>query len=235
MVAYRLALRSARSANSSVVDMLSGELSEPIPSLVSSVSGTVLDVGPGSGTQLYLFKSSKVTTLYGVEPETALHEDLRKRIKINGLEGKYNVLTCGAEKESLVPALAKKGLLQQEIGSGVFDYIVCLRVLCGVTNAQETVNGLYRLLKPGGSLIVAEHIRNPWPKKGGWMIPWGLQKVYKMLGWSFWIGGCNIDRDTETMLLRAPGSNSDWQKVRLRMIQPWGSIPYLLGHLVKKS
>lgn len=215
--------------------MLSGPISEPIPSLLSSVSGTVLDVGPGSGTQLYTFKSSKATAFYGAEPETALHDDLRKNVKVNELDGKYNILTCAAEKDSLIPALAKEGVLQRGSSGGVFDYIVCLRVLCGVTNAQETLDGLYRLLKPGGTLIVAEHIKNPWPKKGGWMIPWALQKGYKMLGWSFWVGGCNIDRDTEKMLLRAPGSSDGWQKVHLRILEPWGSIPYLLGHLVKKS
>ena len=214
--------------------MLSGPLREPIPSLLASVSGTVLDVGPGSGSQLHNFKSSKADLFYGAEPETALHDQLHKNVKFNGLDGKYNILTCGAEKESLVPALAKEGLLQQGIDNGVFDYIVCLRILCGVTDVQETVDGLYRLLKPGGTLIVAEHVRNPWPEKGGWVIPWILQRIYKMLGWSFWMGGCNIDRDTERVLLRASGSSEKWQKIHLQTVDPWSSIPYLLGHLVKR-
>ncbi|KAL9079106.1 MAG: hypothetical protein Q9157_001990 [Trypethelium eluteriae] len=215
--------------------MLSAELPQPIPSLLSSVSGTVLDVGPGSGTQLYTMRLAKTTTIYGAEPEIALHDQLRKNTITNGLEGKYKILACGAEKETLVPALAKAGLLQEGVGNGLFDYIVCLRVLCGVTNVQETVDGLYKLLKPGGTLIVAEHVKNPWPEKGGWIVPWALQKVYKVLGWSFWIGGCNIDRDTKRILLNAPGSSDGWQKVHLLIPEPWNSIPYLLGYLVKKT
>ncbi|KAI9688858.1 MAG: hypothetical protein M1822_001215 [Bathelium mastoideum] len=213
---------------------LGADLPEPIPSLLQSVSGMVLDIGPGSGTQVHNFKNCKDTTVYGAEPEIALHGTLHRNIEKDGLGGKYHILTCGAEKESLVPACAKEGLLQQGIGSGVFDYIVCLRVLCGVTNAQDTVDGLYRLLKPGGVLIIGEHVKNPWPHRGGWFIPRALQKVYMLLGWSFYIGGCTLDRDTEQILLRAPGSSEAWEKVDLDTQNAWGSMPRLLGYLVKK-
>lgn len=101
--------------------------------LIATCSGTVLDVGPGSGTQVHLFNPEKVEIICGVEPAVDLHMKLHHATKNAGLGGKYEILAAGAQPESLIPELAKRGL----VGDGteaVFDTVVCIRVLCGVSS-----------------------------------------------------------------------------------------------------
>ena len=46
------------------------------------------------------------------------------------------------------------------IEKGSFDTILSIQVLCCVTHPERTVQELYELLKPGGQLIVYEHVRS---------------------------------------------------------------------------
>jgi len=186
----------------------------------------VLDLGPGSGDQLhhYAASASSVAEIYGVEPAGTLHAKLALKADEAGFEGKYRILGCGAEPDSLVPALEKEGLLAR--GSEPFDEIVSIRVLCGVPEVKETVDGLYALLKPGGRLIVMEHVAAP-----GITVARVIQGMYMWIGgWKFWMGGCCLDRDTER-LLRGAGK---WRDVDLKTLNPWSTIPQIVGVLVKE-
>lgn len=195
--------------------------------LLSSLHGIVLDIGPGSGDQLHRYSSSASTVkaIYGAEPAVDLHPQLAQKAKDAGLEGKYHILSCGAELQSLIPALAKDGLLK-DATEGVFDEIVSIRVLCGVPDLKETVDGLYGLLKSGGRLIVTEHVVSR-----GSAIARMLQVAYMWVGgWKFWMGGCCLDRDT-TKVLRDAGM---WQNVELKIWNSWSAIPHIVGYLVKQ-
>lgn len=51
--------------------------------LMAKAKGIVLDIGPGAGDWVHLFKAEKegkmgITKIYGVEPNTALHARLRE-------------------------------------------------------------------------------------------------------------------------------------------------------------
>jgi SAM-dependent methyltransferase len=214
-------------------------MSETMPgdtvALISTASGVVLDIGPGTGELLHCLKPDQITMVYGPEPAVDMHLALQANIEKVGMEDKYEILSSGAESSTLIPALAKKGVIKLDEGGGegIFDTIMCIRVLCGVPDQEETIKELYRLLKPGGRLLVCEHIAYPWPKRGN-LVGMIMQKVYVLAGWSFWIGGCHLNRDTETVLRRAGGKDG-WKKFDLTPISSWHPIPFVVGELVKQD
>ncbi|KAI9707466.1 MAG: hypothetical protein M1836_000427 [Candelina mexicana] len=207
--------------------------SDALTSILSTATGTVLELGPGSGGQVKYLTNPSTQAIYGAEPCEGLHKALRKSVADAGLGDKYHVLGCGGEIGSLVPGLAKAGLLRDGETSEVFDSIVCVRVLCSVPNIEETVKGLYALLKPGGRIIICEHVVNP----GGEMsstLARILQGVYMLMGWKIFLGGCHLDRDTLGALQKAGGSGG-WERVKIEMQSEWSTIPHALGVLVKKG
>jgi SAM-dependent methyltransferase len=201
-----------------------------IPPLLATAGGTVLDIGPGTGTQTKLFDPRKVQMMFGAEPCVGLHEDLRAKIVACGFSSKYHILPCGAEPQSLIPALNKAGFSAADLESGIFDTIVCVRVLCSVPNPAETIRGLYDLLKPGGKLLICEHVVNPWTSRGGSVIARLFQALYGFLGWSFFVGDCHLNRDTERTLKEV----GDWESVALERSFCWAPLTYISGALVKK-
>jgi SAM-dependent methyltransferase len=219
-------------------ETMSQEMPPGTGSLLASVSGVVLDVGPGSGTQLHFFDPSKITKMYGVEPGVDMHAKLLENAQKCGFSnGQYEPIAAGAEPPSLIPALAKRGLLSPrgkgESGEGIFDTIACVRVLCGVPNHRETIEGLYRVLKPGGRLVICEHVVNPWPHGGG-LVGRVLQKVYMVLGWWFWMGGCCLDRDTESVLKDVAKADGGWKSFEVKRLDQWTVLPHIVGEMVKR-
>ena len=156
--------------------VLGKKFAEYVPSslrpILADSRRVILNVGPGAGDQLgYYKRPENITAIYGAEPNVDLHAALRENATKAGLGEKYKVLPCGAEPEFLIPALTKDGLLGNEgsLRNGVFDEVICIRVLCGVPKQRETIEGLYRCLKPGGRFVVCEHVVNDESGLGGWM------------------------------------------------------------------
>ena len=209
---------------------MSSEMPEGTASLVATASGVVLDIGPGSGTQLHLFTPSKITKIYGTEPAVDMHVELKRNADKCLLGEKYEILSAGAEPQSLIPALAKNGLLEAsgQNGTGVFDTIVSLRSLCGVPSQEATVESLYRLLRPGGRLLLCEQ---PYPN-GGDLIASIMQRLFMLFGWSLWLGGCCLDRDTDKVLRKVAGPKG-WREVKVKYLQTYATIPYIVGEMVK--
>ncbi|KAH8598579.1 hypothetical protein B0O99DRAFT_615440 [Bisporella sp. PMI_857] len=205
--------------------------------LLASSRGVVLDVGPGAGHQLFRFSHPEnITMIYGAEPGVSMHAALGESAYKTGLGDKYRILACGAEPESLIPALAREGLLGGEkmLGNGVFDEIVCIRVLCGVPRIEETVEGLYRCLKPGGRFVLCEHVVNA-GSEGSSLVGWFLQYLYTALGWSFFLGGCQLRRDTTALLMKAAEADDGWAMVHLEKVDEWSAIPHIVGYCIKKA
>jgi hypothetical protein len=192
--------------------------------------GIILDVGPGCGHQLFRFSSpDRITAVYGAEPSTSMHQDLLQRAEKLGLGEKYKILSCGAELESLEPSLAKAGLLgtNTTLSGGVFDEIVCIRVLCGDEDVAATVGGLYKYLRSGGRFVVCEHTicRKPVGEL--------FQHFYGLLGWSFWAGGCQLRRDTTQVLRDVAKADGGWRSEELQFIDEWSALPHVVGFFVK--
>jgi SAM-dependent methyltransferase len=201
--------------------------------MLATASGTLLDLGPGTGCLVARFNPDLIDRAYGAEPAVDMHPELQKNIDAAHLTEKYKKLACGAEPTSLIPSLAKEGLLGSNgnASEGIFDTIVCTRVLCGVPNQQDTIDTLYRLLKSGGRFIVCEHVTSPWPRFGtleGYLV----QKFWAFFGWNLLMGGCKLDKDTVGAFERAGGENG-WKSFELTYYGSFHPIPFVVGELVK--
>jgi SAM-dependent methyltransferase len=206
--------------------------------LPSSSRGVILDVGPGAGHHTFRFdKSENITMIYGAEPCTGLHPELREHAVAVGLSEKYRILSCGVELEQLIPVLAKDGLIgENKENNAVFDEIICIRVLCGVPDAENTIRGMYSLLKPGGRLVVCEHVINSGSGcNGGTTLGSFFQKMYMWLGWSFWIGACDLRRDTMKSLVKVAEKDGGWAKTDVQLCDAWSGAPHIVGSLIKKD
>ena len=123
-----------------------------VPKLVAQASGIVVEIGPGTGSQACRYDASKVTRIYGIEPNAGFHDKLIVIIKEAKINDIYKIVPCGIEDAS---ELEKYGITRESI-----DTVLTCQVLCSVPQPEETVRHLYRLLKRGGKLIAYEHIRS---------------------------------------------------------------------------
>lgn len=187
-----------------------------------------------------LLRSPAIQAIYGAEPCRGLHKALHAEAAAAGLATKYHVLPCGAAVAELLPALRATGTgvvdaYDRHAANGVFDTIICVRVLCSVPEMERTVRELYSLLRPGGRLLVTEHVVNPWRTAKGSVVARVMQGLYQVLGWSFFVGDCTLTRDTEMALRVAADVDGGWESVELERSFGWAPLPYLSGILVKKS
>lgn len=123
-----------------------------VPKLVAQASGIVVEIGPGGGSQLSRYDASKVTKIYGIEPNAGLHDQLRARVKEVKLDDIYTIVPCGIDD---VSELEKYGISHESV-----DTMLTCQVLCSVPEPEKTLHHMYRLLKHGGTLIAYEHIRS---------------------------------------------------------------------------
>lgn len=123
-----------------------------VPELVYQARGVVLELGPGSGNQLSRYDQSKVSKIYGIEPNADLHEALRLSIKKAELGNVYTIIPHGAEEVERFDAF--------RIALNSVDTILCTQVLCSVPDPAKIVRHLYPYLKPGGKIIVYEHTQS---------------------------------------------------------------------------
>ena len=123
-----------------------------IPKLVSQAEGVVLELGPGTGNQLPRYDLSRVSKIYGIEPNVDLHEALRASIKKAKLDDIYVILSQSAED---LKSLERCGVAPNGV-----DTILSVNVLCSVPDPTKTVRGLFQYLKPGGRMIVYEHVQS---------------------------------------------------------------------------
>lgn len=123
-----------------------------IPKLVCQAEGVVLELGPGSGNQLPRYDLSKVSKIYGIEPNVDLHEALRASVKKAKLDDIYVILSHEAEDT--------KSLERCGVAPNSIDTILSIHVLCSVSDPLTTVRHLYQYVKPGGKMIVYEHIQS---------------------------------------------------------------------------
>lgn len=201
-----------------------------------------------------LLKSPAIKAIYGAEPCKGLHAELRRRAAQEGLAGMYTVLPCGVEGSAggggvaLRRELERVGLLSStgtgtrtgtetaSVGrKGVFDTIITVRVLCSVPEIERSVAELYTLLKPGGRMLVVEHVVNPWRTAKGSLAARVMQGVYHFLGWRWVMGDCCLNRDTEGVLRGVAGEDGGWESVDVERWFERTCMVYIAGTFVKRS
>jgi cyclopropane fatty-acyl-phospholipid synthase-like methyltransferase len=132
-----------------------------VEKVLSAAHGVVLDIGTGSGDWIYLFseeRNSNISKLYLVEPNTAFHPDLQKRVREYGLQEKCQIVR------------RTEDLKDYGVQHGSVDTISTVHVLCSVAAPDSLVRLLYSYLRHGGQWLVYEHVKasNKWSVAGAW-------------------------------------------------------------------
>lgn len=159
------------------------ELTEHYPSIDSirqrvaeGAMGHVLEIGAGIGTNFWFYPSS-ITSLTTIETNPALSQRARKRIKF--LEFPVDTREGSAEK---LPMKSRS-----------FDCVLTTFTLCRVKNIEQSLEEIYRVLKPGGRLLFAAHGHSKDPEILKWQRR--LSPVHRIL-----CDGCHFDRRIDEMI-----------------------------------
>src|SRR5262245_32276811 len=147
--------------------------------LVPMATGSVLEIGIGSGHNLRYY-SSAVTRLCAVDPSAELLSMARK--KIDRVDFPVELICQSAER---LP-----------VDSGSIDTVVMTWVLCSIPHPLEALREMKRVLKPEGRLLFVEHGLSPDPKVQAW------QRRLNPF-WRKFAGGCNLDRKIDETIASA--------------------------------
>jgi len=190
--------------------------------IVEGVKGSVIEIGPGNNPYLQYMDKTKISHIYGIEPNASLHETLLKRVKELGWEDKYTLLSCGIEDE--------KGMANVPPA----DSVLSIQCLCSTPSNRAIYRALHRLLKPGGELRIFEHVQS------NDRITKRVQSFYDYF-WHIPFGGCNLSRPTAEWLQDVTfmgfEESEGWSVVELKKLlgeSPWSCMPVVYGRLVKK-
>ncbi|EPS39336.1 hypothetical protein H072_6865 [Dactylellina haptotyla CBS 200.50] len=184
---------------------------------ISQAYGIVLDLGPGTGFTVCHFDRSKTTKIFGIEPNKNFHPALKKAVEEAGLADIYTIIGTGVEDAETLKSFG--------IEEGSIDSIVACKVLCSVPKPKEMAKQLYKLLVPGGQMLVYEHVK----AKGGLSV--FIQDLSNII-WPFLMGGCELQRPTEAYLYGA----GDWEVKDLKPAEGFNGsefITFTHGKLVK--
>ncbi len=140
---------------------------------LADLSGRVLEIGAGTGTNFALYPST-VTEVIAIEPERRLTE-----------------IACEAAKSAPVPVTVTDRPIAMFDPGEPFDAAVCSLVLCRVDEPDKVLRQVFSLLRPGGQLRYLEHVAS-----GG--MPGRLQRLADAtVVWPRLFGNCHMHRDTE--------------------------------------
>ena len=136
--------------------------------LVGGAIGRVLDVGCGTGRNLPLF-----------DP----------RVRVIGLDPARDSLIAARRRAPGVP-LVQGDAQALPFRTGAFDTVVSGLVFCSVPEPARGLAEIRRVLRPGGTLRMLEHVRATGRLKARFQDRW--QPL-----WTRLTGGCHWNRDTE--------------------------------------
>jgi ubiquinone/menaquinone biosynthesis C-methylase UbiE len=142
-------------------------------------SGTVLEVGIGSGLNLP-FYGPQVQRLYALDPSRELWKMARQRVRKAPFPVEF--LAASAERIPLEDMRV--------------DTVVTTWTLCTIPNPLKALTDMRRVLKPEGRLIFVEHGRSPDPGVLAWQ-----NRLTPM--WNRIAGGCHLNRQIDELIADA--------------------------------
>ncbi len=149
--------------------------------LLSGARGRTVELGAGTGLNFEHYPDA-VDELILTEPFEPMARRLRERAAAGGSRS-VTVVEAPADRLPIDDATA--------------DTVVSTLVLCTVDDVPATLAEVARILKPGGRLLFAEHVRSDDPALARWQdrleVPW------KLVG-----HGCRCNRDTVSAIELSP-------------------------------
>jgi ubiquinone/menaquinone biosynthesis C-methylase UbiE len=148
--------------------------------LLADARGRLLEVGPGPGMNLPHYRPAQIEELVLAEPEEPMARRLERRVAEHGLPARV----------VRVPAEALP------FDDGSFDAVVCTFVLCTVPEPEAALRELRRVLRPGGALLLIEHVRSESARLARW-------QDRLEAPWRWFAHGCHCNRRTADTLARS--------------------------------
>jgi ubiquinone/menaquinone biosynthesis C-methylase UbiE len=144
--------------------------------VLSEVSGNVLEIGFGTGLNLQYYPNhlEKLTT---IDANPGMNAKAQKRIQDSSIQVDYKVLNG----ENLPMA------------DNSFDSVVSTWTLCSITNVDQALQQIHRVLKPGGKFFFIEHGLSDDPNAQVWQNR--LTPVQKVIA-----DGCHLNRNMEQLV-----------------------------------
>lgn len=157
--------------------------------VIGAMTGTVVELGPGTGLNMRYYAAG--TTVIAIEPNPVMHGPLRTKARVHSVDLEIRTL----RGESI------------DVDDESVDGVVATLLLCGVDNPLQVMREAHRVLKPGGTYFFIEHVVAPADT-----ITRRVQRLLKRPHrWTF--NGCEIDRDTESLLRGGPFSSIEVEAV----------------------
>ena len=169
--------------------------------IVPNASGTVLEIGIGSGLNIPFYNISKIDKIYGLDPSIQLCKKAIKKAKEINMN--IDFLFEGAEEIKLK--------------SNSIDTVVITYTLCSIPNPMDALKEIKRVMRSDGNILFCEHGIAPDIKVSKWQ-----NRINPIWGKLF--GGCNINRDIPSII-----ANSGFMVQNLeQMYLP--STPKIVGY-----
>jgi SAM-dependent methyltransferase len=147
--------------------------------MLKDASGSILEVGVGSGRNFPHYNSKQVTHVCGIDPDP----------------GMLALAKAGGPTSFPLELIEGSGeALPMKEGSQ--DTLVVAFTLCSVANPMQMLDECCRVLRPGGKLLFAEHGLSPESPVASWQHR--LNPIWKALA-----GGCHLNRDPIPLLTEA--------------------------------
>ena len=170
------------------------------PEVVEPARGRVLEIGVGTGLNLGLYRD--VTEVHAIEPDPHMLRRAEARARELGVPVTFHA--TGAESLPFPDAS--------------FDTVVATFVFCTIPDPAAAAAEVLRVLRPGGTLRFAEHVRSE-------VAP--IRAAQRALDpvWCRLAGGCHLTRDPVALFAAAGAVDLDVRIERGR----WSLMPVIVG------
>ena len=159
--------------------------------VIAQSHGVVLEIGAGNGLNFALYNPEQVKRVEAVEPDSAMLHYAHERLNT----ARVPITLTQAPVEAL------------PFADETFDSAVATLVFCSVTDPMRGLSEIRRVLKPGGILLLIEHVR----AQGAFaqQLQNIITPVNKRLA-----GNCHWNRDTERSVINAAFEIESRREVR---------------------
>ncbi len=186
---------------------LDTEIARRKAAAIGEMSGTVVEIGPGTGVNLRFYAPG--TRVVAIEPNPVMRDHLDQTVRALPDDHALEVEIRSSYGESL------------DVESGSADGVVGTLLLCGVDDPARVIAEAHRVLRPGGTFFFVEHVRAP----AGSRTARAQRVVRRPHHWMF--NGCRVDQDTGALLRR-----SDFVDVDVVDVDLGRSAAYVRHHIV---